>query len=150
VSAVPNAVRRRLPPETFQLPVEKMRAGYYSDAYFTFSREVLERDGHHPRVLMQVFQREHSVLGGVDEALAILRECSGREGDGRWQSGWDQLTVRALYDGELVRPPGDRVPGGPGASHADQPQRPGRGAGGRRQADPVLPGALRPLARADR
>ena len=31
--------RTRLDPATFQLPVEKMRDGYYSDAYFTFTRE---------------------------------------------------------------------------------------------------------------
>lgn len=97
--------RTRLPPETFQLPVEKMRAGYYSDAYFTFSREVLERDAHHPRVLMQVFQREHSVLGGIDEALAILRQCSGLTlADGGWSAGWEELEVRALYDGDEITP----------------------------------------------
>ena len=45
MSKVPNAVRRRLAPETFALPVDKMRSGYYSDAYFTFSREVLESTG---------------------------------------------------------------------------------------------------------
>ena len=80
--------RTRLDPATFQLPVEKMRDGYYSDAYFTFTREVLESDDHHPRVLMQVFQRERSVLGGVDEALAILQAllrpaAAGRRVGGR-------------------------------------------------------------------
>jgi nicotinate phosphoribosyltransferase len=104
VSTVPGAVRRRLPPETFALPVDKMRGGYYSDAYFTFSREVLEHDGHRPRVLMQVFQRDHSVLGGIDEALAILRLCAGRTVDGRWENGWDELQVRALFDGDLIEP----------------------------------------------
>jgi nicotinate phosphoribosyltransferase len=99
-----TARRQRLSPETFQLPVDKMRAGYYSDAYFTFTREVLERDDHHPRVLMQVFQRERSVLGGMDEALAILRLCSGRyEGD-QWIPGWEDLEVRALHDGDEVEP----------------------------------------------
>src|SRR5665213_1205370 len=101
---VPNALRRRLAPGTFLLPVDKMRSGYYSDAYFTFSREVLEADDHHPRVLMQVFQRDDSVLGGIDEALAILRLCSGREVGGEWITGWDQLQVRALYDGDLIEP----------------------------------------------
>jgi nicotinate phosphoribosyltransferase len=96
--------RARLDPETFQLPVEKMRAGYYSDAYFTFTREVLEADGHHPEVVMQVFQRHHSVLGGVDEALAILRLCSGRRVGGEWEPGWDGLEVRALYDGDEIEP----------------------------------------------
>ena len=83
-----NRDRRRLAAETFQLPVEKMRDGYYSDAYFTFTRELLEHDDHHPRVLVQVFQREHSVLGGVDEALAILQLCAGHRADGTWVSAW--------------------------------------------------------------
>ena len=97
--------RTRLAPETFQLPVEKMRDGYYSDAYFTFTRAVLEHDDHRPDVTMQVFQREHSVLGGVDEALAILRLCSGRRSpDGTWEPGWDRLEVGALYDGDEIEP----------------------------------------------
>ena len=67
-----------------------MRAGYYSDAYFTSTRELLETDGRHPRVLMQVFQRERSVLGGIDEALAMLKLCSGHAAaDGGWEHGWD-------------------------------------------------------------
>ena len=49
---------KRLPPEIFDLPVEKMREGYYTDAYFNHTREVLIRDGRHPRVVMQVFQRK--------------------------------------------------------------------------------------------
>ena len=98
------ADRPRLPPATFQLPVERMRDGYYSDAYFTFTREVLEGDGHHPRVLMQVFQREDAVLGGVDEALAILALCSGRRTDAGWQDGAADLEVRALHDGDGIAP----------------------------------------------
>lgn len=103
MTTAPRA-RRRLAPETFQLPVEKMRSGYYSDAYFTFSRDVLEHDGHRPRVLMQVFQRERSVLGGIDEALAILRLCSGRQTPSGWEEGWEHLTVRAMYDGDVIEP----------------------------------------------
>ena len=97
--------RTRLDPATFQLPVAKMRDGYYSDAYFTFTRDVLEFDDHRPDVLMQVFQREHSVLGGIDEALAILKLCSGRRrDDGVWDLGWDALEVHALHDGDEVEP----------------------------------------------
>lgn len=97
--------RARLSPSTFALPVEKMRDGYYSDAYFTFTRDVLEHDRHRPDVLMQVFQRERSVLGGIDEALAILRLCSGRRRpDGGWEDGWDDLEVRALHDGDEIAP----------------------------------------------
>ena len=47
---------RALPSEVFDLPLDKMRQGYYSDAYFNYTKRVLERDGTHPHVLMQVFQ----------------------------------------------------------------------------------------------
>ena len=98
------ADRPRLSPSTFQLPVERMRDGYYSDAYFTFTREVLEGDDHRPRVLMQVFQREHAVLGGMDEALAILALCSGRRDGDTWVDGWAELEVSALHDGDEIAP----------------------------------------------
>src|SRR5438128_2060831 len=68
--------RDRLPPETFDLPVEKIRAGYYTDAYFNFARDALLTDERHPRVLMQVFQKNRAILGGMDEAIAIRHLCS--------------------------------------------------------------------------
>jgi len=86
---------RRLPPEIFELPVVKMREGYYTDAYFNHTREMLIRDGRHPRVVMQVFQKKHSYLGGIDEAIAILKLCA---------DDWDALTVQALYDGDELEP----------------------------------------------
>jgi len=93
----------RLDPHIFNLPVEKMRAGYYSDTYFNRAREILGRDDHHPRVRMQVFQRSRSILCGIDEALAILRLCSGSYSrDGSWNDGWESLDVRALHDGDEI------------------------------------------------
>jgi len=86
---------KRLPPEIFELPVEKMREGYYTDAYFNHTREVLIRDGRHPRVVMQVFQKRNSYLGGIDEAIAVLKLCA---------DDWDDLTVHALYDGDPIEP----------------------------------------------
>ncbi len=104
MSATPRT-HRRLPSEIFDLPVEKMREGYYSDAYFVFTKQVMERDGYRPRVLMQVFQRHQSVLGGMDEAIAVLRECSGRvAAGGAWLPGWDELVVHALHDGDEIEP----------------------------------------------
>jgi nicotinate phosphoribosyltransferase len=93
--AVETKPRKRLPPEIFDLPVEKMREGYYTDAYFNFARETLLGDGRHPRVVMQVFQKKHALLGGMDEAIAILKLCS---------DDWDALTVHALYDGDEIAP----------------------------------------------
>jgi nicotinate phosphoribosyltransferase len=87
--------RHRLPPETFDLPVEKIRAGYYSDAYYNFARDSLLADGRHPHVLMQVFQKQAAILGGMDEAIAVLKLCSHH---------WNALEARALYDGDPVEP----------------------------------------------
>ena len=81
-----------------------MREGYYTDAYFNHTRTALLADGRHPRVVMQVFQKHESVLGGMDEAIAILKLCA---------EDWDALTVHALYDGDHVEP----FPTGPGREH---------------------------------
>jgi nicotinate phosphoribosyltransferase len=94
----------RLPPETFRLPVERMREGYYTDQYFNLTRDLLELEGHRPRVLMQVFQKQEAILGGVDEAIAVLKQCAGRHIDGGWEEGWDELEVRALHEGDQVSP----------------------------------------------
>jgi len=97
--------RRRLDPAILNLPVEKMRDGYYSDTYFNRAREILEADRYHPRVRMQVFQRNHAILCGIDEAIAILKLCSGRYGPGgEWEDGWESLSVRALFDGDAIAP----------------------------------------------
>jgi nicotinate phosphoribosyltransferase len=85
--------RKRLDPEIFNLPVAKMRAGYYSDKYFVRAREILLADRHRPRVTMQVFGKSPAFLGGVDEAIAILKLCAIE---------WSELEVRALYDGDEV------------------------------------------------
>lgn len=101
--------RPRLDPQVFALPVERMREGYYSDVYFNATKEVLETQGLHPRVTMQVFQKQgRAILGGMDEALAMLKLCTGQyagSGEGRrWEPGWQHLEVRALYDGDEIGP----------------------------------------------
>ncbi len=75
-----------------------MREGYYSDKYFTRAREVLAGAGRNPRVTVQVFQKQAAWLGGVDEAIAMLKLCLT---DG-YQ--WDDLEVLALHDGDRVEP----------------------------------------------
>jgi nicotinate phosphoribosyltransferase len=87
--------RPRLDPSIFHRPVERMREGYYSDKYFVRAREVLLADQHRPRVLMQVFAKAHAFLGGVDEAIAILKLCALE---------WDDLVVHSLYDGDEIHP----------------------------------------------
>src|SRR3954452_35728 len=97
-----EAYRTRLAPSVFRLPVEKIRQGYYTDAYFNFTKELLEEQDRHPQVTMQVFQKNEAVLGGIDEAIAVLKQCAGRYVDGSWQKGWDELQVHALHEGDEV------------------------------------------------
>ena len=87
--------RRRLAPDVFDLPVERMRAGWYTDAYFNHARSALLADGRHPRVLVQVFQKKQAWLGGMDEAIAILKLCAHQH---------DGLAIKALHDGDRIEP----------------------------------------------
>jgi nicotinate phosphoribosyltransferase len=97
-------IRERLHPGVFGLSVQRLREGYYTDAYFNFTRELLQSEGRAPRVLMQVFQKQDSILGGIDEAVAVLRLGAGRTVGGLWQPGWDALEVHALYEGDTIAP----------------------------------------------
>ncbi len=94
----------RLDPQIFRLPVDRIRSGYYSDAYFVYTKQLLEDENHHPRVTMQVFQKQRSLLGGIDEAIAVLKLCAGRGEGGEWESGWDSLKVHALHEGDRIAP----------------------------------------------
>ena len=87
--------KQRLDPAIFHLPVERMRAGYYSDKYFVRTRDILLANGARPHVTMQVFGKTHAFLGGVDEAIAILKQCAIE---------WKDLVVHALYDGDEIEP----------------------------------------------
>ncbi|HZQ83003.1 MAG TPA: hypothetical protein VFB25_13590 [Gaiellaceae bacterium] len=87
--------KQRLDPQIFDLPVEKMRAGWYTDAYFNHTRAALLEAGRHPHVVMQVFQKKHAYLGGMDEAIAVLKLCA---------DNFDELEVHALYDGDSIAP----------------------------------------------
>jgi nicotinate phosphoribosyltransferase len=71
-------VQNRLRPDVFRLPIEKIRAGYKSDVYFNRTKYILERDNHHVRVTVQVFQKTPDVtVVGIDQALAILYVGTG-------------------------------------------------------------------------
>ena len=137
----------RLAADVFRLPVERIRSGYYTDAYFNLTKELLEAEDRHPRATMQVFQKRDAVLGGVDEAIAILRECAGREGPAGWSPGWDGLEVYALHEGDEVSrrdrdddrgrhrcsPTSRRSTSGSGSADTRDGQRPRRGGGGASQ-----------------
>lgn len=95
VTDAPVRRRERLDPSVFRLPVDRIREGYYSDVYFNRTVDVLHADRQHPQVLMQVFQKNQAVVGGMDEAIAIVKLCS---------DDFSQLRVHALYDGDEISP----------------------------------------------
>lgn len=96
--APPTTRQDRIAPEVFDLPVEAIRRGDYTDRYFVRARDILRDEGRHPAVTMQVFLKEEAVLAGTDEALALLRLCL--------TEGYDfgDLEVWSLPEGAPVEP----------------------------------------------
>jgi len=88
-------MKQRLSAAKFNIPIAEIKRGYYSDSYFVRTKSILEKDNHNPSVLMQVFQRQHAVLCGIDHAVAILQTCADNPAG---------LKIRALNDGDRVEP----------------------------------------------
>ncbi len=125
---------QRLSPEVFKLDAERLPRGWYSDQYFLNIAQLLTdlaRSGYrfegelppnvqglNPRdidtgnleVEMQVFTRRkpHSLIAGVDEALAILQTATGYYDDAdRFVNTYGGLEVEAVQDGVLIPYDGD-------------------------------------------
>jgi len=104
----------RLPIDKFQIDKERMINGWYSDVYFrnitniltTLSKEnyiFKDEDIGNIEVEMQIFPRREPfcILGGIDEALAILKESTGYNNkDGEFVNTYDDLEVLACQDGQ--------------------------------------------------
>jgi nicotinate phosphoribosyltransferase len=90
---MPPRRRKRIDPALFALPVEQIRAGHFSDAYFNISRTALRSAGRVARVTWQVSAKNAGWLGGIDEAVALLKLCS---------DDFAALEVHALYEGDRV------------------------------------------------
>lgn len=122
----------RLPSRVFKLDTQRLPSGWYSDKYFlnialvlrelaasgyTFQGDDGPRDIDPARihtgdveVEMQWFTRREpfSVVVGVDEALAILRENTGYvDEEGTFINTFHRLQVEAVQDGEIIAYDGD-------------------------------------------
>ena len=69
---MPARRRKRIDPSLFALPVEQIRAGTYSDAYFNSARAALRADGRAARVLWQLSLNRGGWRGGIDESVALI------------------------------------------------------------------------------
>ena len=140
--------KERLNYFVFRLPYDRIRSGYYSDKYFLRTCEILKKDRRKVKVLYQFFLKKEAVVCGIDEALAILKTCTGYYKDEEkaqklfkeiitldrliarfsfkpskkllelykkrivlreklnalWVDKSRSLKVKALYDGEIVKP----------------------------------------------
>jgi len=86
--------KKRLEAKIFKLD-PRIKDGYYSDKYFCRTKTVLEVDNHHPKALMQVFQKKDDVcLCGMDEAIAIIKKSLGDK--------FKDLEIKALHDGDIT------------------------------------------------
>ncbi|WP_196593177.1 nicotinate phosphoribosyltransferase [Pectinatus sottacetonis] len=88
-------MKKRVDPELFDFPVDKIKKGFYSDIYFLRTQEILEQSNIKPHVTVQVFQRDYAMLCGIDEVIALIRKCS-RNPQG--------LKIKALHDGDKIAP----------------------------------------------
>ena len=83
--------RKRIDPAAFNLPVDQIKQGYFTDAYFVRAREVVRQDAKSPKVMMQFSGKNEGWVSGVDEAIALLKLCA---------DDWNALVVNALYEGD--------------------------------------------------
>ena len=90
---MPPRRRKRIDPSLFALPVEQIRAGTFSDAYFNSARAALRAEQRVARVTWQLSATRGGWLGGIDEAVALLKLCSDE---------FPALEVHALYEGDRV------------------------------------------------
>src|SRR5688572_29353936 len=90
---MPPRRRKRLDASSFGLPADELRRGIFTHAAALWARDVLIADARSPRVTVQFASEQAGLLGGIDEAIAVLKV--GAE-------DWSELTVHALYDGDRI------------------------------------------------
>ena len=86
----------RLPPEIFDLPVEKMREGYYTDAYFNHTRETLLAGRPPPA------RRDAGLPAQPGDARRHGR--GDRRSSSSARTTGTRSTVHALHDGDRIEP----------------------------------------------
>src|SRR5437588_663091 len=106
-------VTDRLDPAIFRLPIDRIRQGYYSDAYFVYTKAVLEAEGHCPHVTMQIFyfpaRHDHWLVQTGDGWSAHVAGAIGVSTDAQasWWGGRGMGTVPhgliAAYGGDTVK-----------------------------------------------
>ncbi|MFC4737586.1 nicotinate phosphoribosyltransferase [Bacillus daqingensis] len=84
----------RLTNKTFKFD-ERVGEGWFSAVYFLKTKEIAEKVIPDNVVTMQFFQKQHAVLCGTDEAIALLQEFAVEP---------ESLEIHSLEDGDKVEP----------------------------------------------
>jgi nicotinate phosphoribosyltransferase len=85
---------KRLTNQTFKFD-ERVRDGWFSAVYFLKTREIVNKYHADKIVTMQFFQKNHAVLCGTDEVIALLKTFADRP---------DDLEIHSLKDGDKISP----------------------------------------------
>jgi nicotinate phosphoribosyltransferase len=85
---------KRLTNKTFKFD-ERVRDGWFSAVYFLKTREIVKEFRPDNIVTMQFFQKEHAVLCGTDEVIALLHTFADEP---------EKLEIYSLKDGDKISP----------------------------------------------
>ncbi len=85
---------KRLTNKTFKFD-ERVRDGWFSAVYFLKTREIVKQFRPNNIVTMQFFQKEHAVLCGTDEVIALLHTFADEP---------EKLEIYSLKDGDKISP----------------------------------------------
>src|SRR5699024_375203 len=80
----------RLTNKTFKFD-ERISEGWFSAVYFLKTRDIVEKKVPNNIVTMQFFQKDHAVLCGTDEVIALLHTFAEHP---------EQLEIHSLKDGD--------------------------------------------------
>ncbi|QTN00109.1 nicotinate phosphoribosyltransferase [Sediminibacillus dalangtanensis] len=89
-----NGEISRLTNKTFKFD-ERVKEGWFSAVYFLKTREIAKNKVPDNYVTMQFFQKDHAVLCGTDEAIALLHTFADHP---------EKLEIHSLKDGDKISP----------------------------------------------
>ncbi|MCP3025348.1 nicotinate phosphoribosyltransferase [Halobacillus sp. A5] len=89
-----NGEISRLTNQTFKFD-ERVAEGWFSAVYFLKTKEIVEHHLNDNIVTMQFFQKDHAVLCGTDEAIALIHTFSEHP---------EKLEIHSLKDGDRIEP----------------------------------------------
>lgn len=84
----------RLTNKTFKFD-ERIKEGWFSAVYFLKTKEIAQKKCQNNEVIMQFFQKDHAVLCGTDEAIALIHTFSENP---------ESLEIHSLKDGDKISP----------------------------------------------